>query len=197
MTAPLTMTIEEYARHRGCSAQAVRKLRKKHGLVEDALGRVLVATTDAHLRAVLDPARSPTVRRQIEASMGAGVPAPKGQGGEPVDSDSYAGAARLEKLERYRNLKLQNEELAGNLVKRDIVERMVFQLARQAQEGLTAIVDRIGSQLAVACPGLDVAKVYALLEAEHRRLAEQMVADARDVVAKAASGEQANQRVAA
>lgn len=194
----------EFARICGRSPRMIRKYRAKGRLVE-LDGRIAVHASMQRIRETLDPARGGRRDRlavqSIEAQPLAPQPKPvSGPVGEIRSNEtgnregpapslaSYHEVARLEKAERLRNLRLQNEELAGNLVRRDVVERAVFQLARDGREGLEAIVDRIGPALAAACPGLERLQVYAIIEAEHRRLAERL-ANAADAltVARAAA----------
>lgn len=202
----------EFARICGRSPKMVRKYRARGRLVEQD-GRIAVHASLQRIRETVDPSRGGKRDRLTAPRHGAvfhvdtgqpqpaaaAVPAPAqlppqlapGPVVAPLGADDGASLfelARLEKAERLRNLRLQNEELAGNLVRRDVVERAVFQLARDGREGLEAIVDRIGPALAAACPGLERLQVYAIIEAEHRRLAERL-ANAADAltVARAAA----------
>lgn len=189
------VTRAEFARLRGCSAPYVTKLGHQGRLVLTASGLIDVAKTVALLDATDDPARggdrtgkaapAPTppaapaapAARVPAAAAGGGVPVPASQpqATAPGDSPAYRNAATRERIAKARLAELELAEKAGNLVRRDEVEAAVFGLARQAQEALDGIADRLSTQLAAES---DPARVHKMLSAELRQVKQQL-AEAR------------------
>lgn len=176
----------EFARIRGCSQPYVTKLGHQGRLVLNGAGLVDVARTIALLDATDDPARggdrtgkaAPTP--QAVASAPPAAAAGQGQGEDatsppfaPGESAAYKSAATRERIAKARLAELELAEKAGNLVRRDEVEAAVFEMARQAQEALVAIADRISAQLAAES---DPARVHQLLSAEVRLVTQQIAA---------------------
>lgn len=144
------MSKSEYARSRGISPTQVSRLAKKGRLVLDERARVIVAASDA-LRAQL---RHPTRGGVGGSPAAAAGRAPDAAGARPVasvglESMSLADAARAEKIERTRLLQLEVAEKGGQLVRRDVVEAETFRRARQAQELLMSLRERLVPLLAV------------------------------------------------
>lgn len=178
-------TRAEFARIRGCSQPYVTKLGHQGRLVLNAAGLVDVARTIALLDATDDPARggdrtgkpAPAVAQTAaSAPPAAAAVAGKGDDGPsppfaPGESAAYKNAATRERVAKARLAELELAEKAGNLVRRDEVETAVFGLARQAQEALDAIADRLSTQLAAES---DPARVHQLLSEDVRRVMQQL-----------------------
>lgn len=173
----LRMTLPEYAAHRGCSYEMVRRYRADGRLVLADDGRVLVAATDAILAQSLHPTRGGRGgSRALAEALDAAAPESPPAAGAAAPARAAAGvsmldAARAEKLERVRKLRLEIAAQAGQLVDRAEVERHAFARARQAQEALLAIADRLAPQLAAET---DPQRVHALIDAEVRRVAREL-----------------------
>ena len=170
-----TMTVTEYAAHRGVSQPLISRWKSAGRLVLDSTGRILVRATDL----VLDNDMHPTKggRSGSRAASDPATPsAPPpdrfepGHGGTPDDL-SLANAARLEKVEKVRLLRMEIEEKGGALVARADVERAAFDLARRGQEALMGIADRLAPQLAAES---DQHRVHVMLSEELRRVCEQI-----------------------
>jgi len=159
------MTRAEYARYRGVNQGQITKYGRQGLLVEGPDGRIDVAATDARLDAVLNPVHGGD--RRAEQSVEAAHDGP----GRIAYLEAKAEETRLKALAR----RLELEERAGRLVRADEVEAEAFARARQAQEAILALPDRLASQLAAET---DEARVYALLEAEVRRIARELAASA-------------------
>ena len=185
------VTRAEFARLRGCSAPYVTKLGHQGRLVLTETGLIDVAKTVALLDATDDPARGgdrtgkatpppapPAPAARVPAATAAGVVPVGAQpslAGGSGDSPAYRNAATRERIAKARLAELDLAEKAGNLVRRDEVEAAVFGLARQAQEALDAIADRLSTQLAAES---DPALVHKMLATE-LRLVKQQIAEAR------------------
>ena len=183
------VTRSEFARIRGCSQPYVTKLGHQGRLVLDPAGkRVDVAATIALLDRTDDPARggdrsgkatgAPVLAAPV---LGQAAPAPEpaaaavgDAAAAPVEKDpAYRSAATRERLAKARLAELELAEKSGSLVRRDEVEAAVFGLARQAQEALDAIADRLSTQLAAET---DPARVHQLLSDDLRRVMQQLAA---------------------
>ena len=170
---PERCTQAEYVRYRGVDRSLISRWAKEHKIVLDAERKVVVASSDALLSTVLHPTkgggRVKRVDRRPPAAPGQstalqaphaepGTPAPSpaapppagaGQGVQTGASAlSVAEATRAEKFERTRLLRLEVAKEAGALVRRDVVETETFKRARQAQELLMALKDRLVPLLA-------------------------------------------------
>lgn len=174
---PATMTKAEYARYRGWSASYVSQLGREDKLVLGDGGLVLVDATDARIARHRDPVRGgDRTGKPVPATASAGV-VPAGAtattsaaarpAAQSIASLSLQDVVRLEKIEKLREKRRENALEEGLLCRRDEVEAEAFARARQAQEALMAIPDRLAAQLAGES---DPAAVYALLEAELRRV---------------------------
>lgn len=160
----------EFARRRGVSRATVTEYKAKGLLVMTDDGLVDVAASEARLAASLDPVRG-----------GDRTGAKK----QP-SADSRLAAARAEEAElRSARLRMELEKAAGNLVDADGVRRVGFTLARDAQEKLLAIADRLSSQLAVVS---DAAKVHDMLTKELRLVCQELAKDARERIVGLQSG---------
>lgn len=167
----------EYARLRGVSTSYVSKLGRQNRLVLDERGLVIVQMTDTLVNATRDPARGgdrtgKRSERAAYASPDAGNSAPPSAGAGPApspqsESMSLSEAARAEKIERTRKLRLEVAEQAGQLLRRDEVEAETFKRARQGQEALMALKDRLPPLLATET---DVRAIDALLDTEFRHV---------------------------
>lgn len=167
----------EYARLRGYSSSYVSKLHRQNRLVVDGRGLVVVQMSDVLVRAARDPARGGdrTGKRSERAgyvSPDAGNSAPLSACAGPATSPqseslSLSEAARAEKIERTRKLRLEVAEQAGQLLRRDEVEAETFKRARQGQEALMALKDRLPPLLATET---DVLAIDAILDTEFRHV---------------------------
>lgn len=166
----------EYARLRGLSRAYVSQLRDKNRLVLDERGLVMVKNTDILVDATRHPTRggdrTGKHARQAEACSSTKVAA-SSAGATPANSRdgnaamTLAEAARGEKLERMRKLRLENAENAKQLVRRDVVDSETFKRARQAQEALMSLKERLSPLLALES---DERAIDALLDAEFRHV---------------------------
>lgn len=115
------------------------------------------------------PPAPPPASAPAPVSAPAPPSAPSGDPGSEITSFQLARALR-EKFAAL-NERLDYETKRGALIPRDVVERVVFGLARQAQEALRAIPDRLATQLAAeSCP----VACHRLLDAEVRQVIDQI-----------------------
>lgn len=174
-----TMTIAEYAAHRGVSDSYIRRMRRSGKLVTDLTGkRVEVAQSDALLDDITDPVRGG------DRTPGA---APRAELTLPSGGPSVQEAVRRERLARARLAELELGEETKQLIRTKDVDRAVFTLVRQALNSMMNLPGRLRAKLAAESnPRL----VEGMLEEEIRRIAQTMQADAlkalgRDVRADA------------
>lgn len=181
------VTRAEFARMRGCSGPYVTKLGHQGRLVLNASGkRINVAATMALLDQSDDPARGGDRTGKSEPESGfalarpaVGAPLSSAREDLPweataiVDGAAYKNAATRERMAKARLAELELAEKSGNLVRRDEVEAAVFGLARQAQEALVSIADRLSTQLAAEA---DPARVHQQLSEEVARVIAQIAA---------------------
>ncbi len=187
---PAIVTKAEYARMRDLSDTYVSRLGKVGRLQLTDDGKVIVAATDALIAQHRDPTRGGDrsgKRERHPAGAGESQPvahspaAPRAtNAGLPLGTLSLQDIIRLEKLEKLRQTRRENALEEGMLVRRDEVEAEAFARARQAQEALMAIPDRLAAQLAGEN---DPAEVFALLDAELRRVIATIANFGRDAAA--------------
>lgn len=178
MSAPVidnttTMTGAEYAAHRGVDPGLISRWKKAGRLVLNADGKILARASDA----VLDRDLHPTKGGRA-GSRAASQPEGQGSGASPAPPFelSLADAARMEKMERVRLLRMEIAEKSGQLVDRATVVREAFDRARRGQEALMGIADRLSPQLAAE---LDPHRVHVMLSDELRRVCD-LIAGADD-----------------
>jgi hypothetical protein len=125
-------------------------------------GLVDVAASEARLADTLDPVRG-----------GDRTGAKK----QPA-ADGRLAQARVEETElRNAKLRLELDKMAGTLVDKEGVKVAGFTLAREAQEKLLAIADRLAPLLAAES---DPAKVHAMMSKELRLVAQSIAKAARE-----------------
>ena len=168
------LTKSEYATARGWSPAYVSKLIRQGRVVLTKDGKVNVEATDRLIANTRDPARGGD-RSLPFTGAPAGEPAaqaltkPLARGDE--GDSAYREAARRERIAKARLAELELAEAAGQLVRTDQVERVLFGLARQTMDALLALPDRLCDALAVE---KDPFKCKALLDAEMRAVVKQM-----------------------
>jgi hypothetical protein len=177
------MTQKQFALARGWSESYVSKLKRQGRLVMTAAGLVNVEATDRLVANTADPARGgdrtagalpgdPMAAETPAGAAGAARGSSGSAGKGSLEQDAgYRSAATRERLAKARIAELELAELAGALVRRDDVERLVFALARMAMDKMLAIPERLGGQLAVET---DVARCEQLLETELRDACDSM-----------------------
>lgn len=136
------MTVKQYAAHRGASLSFVYRLRRTARLVLTADGGVDAAASDARIATERYDLRGGDHGKMKAAPAAAPRVSPAG-------APTLADAAREEKTERTRLLRMDIAERAGQLVRRDVVDSEVFRRGRQAQEALMALRDRLPPLLAI------------------------------------------------
>lgn len=167
------MSVIEYAAHRGCSDSYIRRMRRTGKLVMHADGkRIHVAASDALLDDITDPIRG----GDRSAGAQARDPAAPTYNVLPIGGPSVQEAVRRERLARARLAELELGEEAKELTRTKDVERAVFTLVRQALNGMMGLAGRLRAKLAAES---DPHAVEAMLEAEVRRIADEMRKGAR------------------
>ncbi|RZZ81962.1 hypothetical protein EAT51_07845 [Pseudoxanthomonas winnipegensis] len=175
MSSEATMTVAEFAVHRGCSDSYIRRMRRQGKLVMSADGKLIrVAASDALLDDVTDPVRGG------DRSAGAEVPRqPLPTYAIPLDAISTQEAVRRERLARARTAELELGELSKELIRAKEAERAVFTLVRQALNAMMGMPSRLRATVAAES---DPRACEALMEAEVRRIADDMRRGARTLL---------------
>jgi hypothetical protein len=176
------MSLRAYAKHRGCSVEAVsravqrRRLRESVVMV-DGLPRIRDAKlADKEWRLNTNSAKRPRrtrsnpriVSRRSEASVLA-----------RARVASLDEAQRSLMKERQRKLKIDNDIRDGHLVEKTKVAQEAFTSARTIQKAVLAIPSRLSAEIAADS---DAARVYSKLAAALREAltaaADQLMAEA-------------------
>jgi len=152
----------EFARHRGVSRPTVNLYKKKGYLVFADSGKVLVKESDKKLSDLLDKSRGGTGSSQ----------------GSTLSGNSFMVAKTREMQAKAAKYELDLKEKSGELVSKEAVTRAAFTLARDAQEALMSIPDRLASLIAAEN---DEAKVHELLTTEIRNVANELSNSAREL----------------
>lgn len=147
-------TRKEYAEHLGCSIPMITKHDKAGRLIFNDDGLIDVRRSDALIEANTD------TRGGDHA----------GGGGSKV---SYLAAKTKEANARAIKAELEAAEMADALARTEGIEKVAFDLARQAREQLSSVADRLSETLANES---DAAKVHDLLTDEYNRICEVLSA---------------------
>lgn len=154
------ISLAAFARHRGVSRATVTEYKKKGYLVLTEAGKVCVKESEESLKAKLDKSRGGAREK----------PAASGES----DGNKFMEAKTRDMQARALRSELELREKAGQLISKEAVKRAAFSVARDAQETLMAIPDRLASMLAAET---DEAKVHEMLTDEIRQ-ASNALADA-------------------
>lgn len=160
---PASMTQAEFARHRGVAKSTVNEYKRKGFLVFTADGRINVEQTERVLAASLDTR---------------GGNRSKGSDEQPAATDaSYMAAKTREMQAKAARQEMETRKRAGELVEREDVKVTGFTLARNAQEAVMAVADRLSPLLAAES---DSAKVHEMLSDELRQACQDLAKAARE-----------------
>lgn len=170
------LTQAQLARAVGVTRQQIHKLCVRGILTLDAEGKI---DEDAAKAAILEhhnPAHATTRSTAASRIQGTAAPEPPATPAPPQPEAPAAGEMNFQLArtlrEKYAALiaKVEYEEAVGLLVPKKDVERQAFELARQAQQSLLAIPDRMAPVLAAES---DQHRVHTLLTNEiHRAMAD-------------------------
>lgn len=191
---PTLLTQAEYASARGWVKSYATKLKAK-GLLVMVGNLVDVVASDARIAQYRDPARGgdrsarqsaatnvaaaapasvdPAAPRSSLSAAGPDAAAVTAAGGDDAGAGmSYAEAARRERMAKARLAELELAEAAGDLLRKDVVRRVWFSLARQAQQKLRTVKYRLSNQLATES---DPQRIAALLDEELVQVINELV----------------------
>lgn len=158
------MSKAEFARHLNVSDSYVSKLDRQKRLVKDSAGLIMVTQSKLMIDATRDPGRGGdrTAPKNMAAPAQDEPRAEQGavaMPGAAAGQMSYNEAARREKVAKARTAELEQAEAAGELIRRDSVERVIFGLARTAMEALRNVAPRIAGQLATTSDARDCERI--------------------------------------
>lgn len=191
MAVDESVSLSDYAKHRGCSKQAVSKAVESGrllrsiirvdgkpriadiGLADQEWERRVVRAPKAKLAASEPPAAAPAAQ--------APPPAEPPDAGRPLVAVDLFEAQRLSTLELARKRKLENDEREGRLVAVDKVAKEAFEAERTIRESVLNLPARIAGELAAET---DTARIYALLDAALR----QALSETADLLMQADHG---------
>lgn len=160
------MTKAEYARHRGCSREAVGRA------IRDARITVLAdGTIDANV-ADIQWARNSRVRAGAKASASQSAADVLGDGGDdqPGGDNYWTARSRREQAEA-ELAEIELAEKQGSVIQVKAVEAVWAQSLSSAREHLLQVRARLAPLLAVET---DAFKIEQLLDAEHSRALEHL-----------------------
>ena len=194
---PQLMTVAEYAAHRGVSDSYIRRMRRRGTLVLGDGDLIVVQASDELLDGITNPVRGgprPGSGRAARGGSNRPAPADRDSTADPVPEPTPAAgssfaaslaalpasisvqeAVRRERLARARLAELELGEQAGQLMRVDTVNRVVFTLVRQALNQLQGMNARLAKTLAAET---DAFRVGALLDAEVANICQEMRAAA-------------------
>jgi hypothetical protein len=170
------LTQAQLARVVGVSRQQINKLAVKGVIKLDADGKIDEDDAKAAILAASNPAHASTrstVAARLQSPDAPAMDPPPAAPAEPpppIDINNFQVARTLR--EKYAALiaKVEYEEAIGQLVRKDLIDRQAFELARQTQQTLIGIPDRIALILAAES---DPHRVHTLLTNEiHRAMAD-------------------------
>ena len=198
---PQLMTVAEYAAHRGVSDSYIRRMRRRGSLVLGDGDLIVVQASDELLDGLTNPVRGgprPGSGRPARGDSNRPVRADRDPVAAPAEDPAHepppaAGSAfglslpplpksisvqeavRRERLARARLAELELGEQAGQLMRVDTVNRVVFTLVRQALNQLQGMNARLAKTLAAET---DAFRVGVLLDAEVANICQEMRAAA-------------------
>lgn len=159
MPAPATLTKTEYAKLRGCTGPYIWKLIKRGQLYPPAVrsdGMIDVAAADAMLGPAV-PALKPLVAEKPVVT-----PEPT-----ELDPSSYAANRARREAANARIAELELDELNGELVRRDVVEREIADQIGGLREAIMMVPREIAGQCALLG---DERKIEAAITAALKRV---------------------------
>jgi len=176
----MSMSIREYARHRGASHTAVRKALQAGRIQQEADGGIDPERADAawasNTRSSVETLWKPA--RHVE-TLPVSTPERQVSGNAPGTPD-YNKARAVKEFYAARLAKLEFEEREGKLVNIDEINVQHFNRARRLRDRLLMIPRRLAAQLAAET---DTRSVEEILDGAIREALEEM-ADVRRVDAR-------------
>lgn len=191
--SPQLMTVAEYAEHRGVSDSYIRRMRRRGSLVLGEGELIAVEASDELLDGLTNPVRGgprPGSGRPARCDSNRPAHADRDPAADPAPepppapgssfaeslvtlpaSISVQEAVRRERLARARLAELELGEQAGQLMRVDTVNRVVFTLVRQALNQLQGMNARLAKTLAAET---DAFRVGVLLDAEVANICQEM-----------------------
>ena len=135
----MSVSIRQYAKHRGISDMAVRKAIKQGRISKEADGRIDIAKADkAWAENTLQPQKK-TSQGQVTFFSGEQ---------KPSESKTYIEAKTTNEIIKAQTNKLHFKQLTGKLIDKEKVCKLVFQLSRAARDAWQSWPSRIASQMA-------------------------------------------------
>lgn len=165
-----SITLTEYAKRKGVSAEAVSKavrvgrLSKSVVFTKGGRPRVIPDIADQEWIATTDPSQ------QRVPAVPPPRPDPEPTGNEPKTA-TFQQARTLREAYMARLAKLEFEEKSGRLVAADAVKNEAFRVARIVRDNLLNIPDRVAGELANETNQF---KVHQRLTQEIRRALEDL-----------------------
>jgi len=180
----ISMSMVEYARHRGITKQAVSKLVKEDRLFLTEDGRINVGISDALLdaspRTVKPGETDPQKGQQKRRATKKGKKKVRVRGIDSLSAKEKAGLksalgypearARLTKY-KAALAKLELEEQKGKLVRTSKIKKEAFECARRTRNKVLSVVDRVSGIIAAES---DEMKIKETLDKELRQALEEL-----------------------
>ena len=197
---PQMMTLVEYAEHRGVSDSYIRRMRRRGSLVLGDGDLIVVQASDEMLDGLTNPVRGGPRPGSGKPASDRNRPARADPAPEPHPASrsafdltlpplpasiSVQEAVRRERLARARLAELELGEQAGQLMRVETVNRVVFTLVRQALNQLQGMNARLAKTLAAET---DSFRAGVLLDAEVANICREMRSAAESLLAGRESG---------
>ena len=165
----MTMSIREYARHRGVSHTAVRKAIQAGRIQLEAEGGIDPARADAawaaNTRSSVEtsphPPRPAETPRPVPPFQVSGGNFPQATSGNNAATPDYHKARAVKEFYAARLAKLDFEEREGKLVSIDEINVQHFNRARRLRDRMLMIPRRLSAQLAAECDARVVEEMLA------------------------------------
>lgn len=187
------MSIEQYAKHRGCQPRAVSVALARGRISRGADGWIDSDQADKDWAANTNPRMSDSGKRngaigqamkrrrtgkptRIDPDQPVAIPVAPHQ--VPDDIGQLAAARAVRERFAALILKLDYEERTGKLIDKNEVTTTAYQMHRMIRDSILAIPDRIAAQLAAED---DAAEVHRMLETELRTVLDK-VSSTRGIV---------------
>lgn len=152
------ITRAQYARHRGCSEQAVHRAIKE-GRISLIDGRIDLAVADLQWE-------QNTRARTRNATVGAPAPMPgSAKPAVPPAATGYADARTRRELAEAELAEIEAATARRTMVLRADVDRGVFEASRELRDRLISCADRIAAEVAALSSASDC---YEVVSREHR-----------------------------
>lgn len=137
----MSVSIRQYAKHRGISDTAVHKAIKQGRISKEPDGRIDIAKADK----AWEENTLPPQPKRVSAAHNR---LPTDQTSQSLGGRSYVEAKTANEIIKAQTNKLRFKQLTGELIDKEKVCKLVFQLSRAERDAWQSWPSRIASQMA-------------------------------------------------